>query len=113
MVMIGDNVRVVELRNHLHLVNDGSLAGGVLTVQLFDGNEAMGNILAGEKHRAEGAFPQLPLEPINVVESLGHGCADRLRNGFHPIHSFHRAAPFTSLISFGVMASPAIVWPIV
>lgn len=61
MVMIGDDVRMVELRNHLHFVNDGGLTGGVLTVQLLDGDAPMGNILAGEKHRAKAAFAQLAL----------------------------------------------------
>ena len=56
MVMISHDVRMVELRNHPHFVNDGLLSVSVLTVQLLDGDLAMRDIFASKKHCAEAAF---------------------------------------------------------
>jgi hypothetical protein len=53
-------------------MNNCPLSVSVLTVQLLDGDLAMRNIFASKKHRAEAAFTQLTLEPVNIVEELGH-----------------------------------------
>ena len=73
MMVVGDDVWVVELRNHLHLVNDVCLTGGIVAVQLLDGNKPMRNFLAGEEYCAEATFPQLLFESIDIVEDFGHG----------------------------------------
>lgn len=71
-MVVSDNVRMVEPRNHLHLVNDGLLSVGVRTVQLFDGDLTLRNIFPHKEHRAKTAFTQLPLELVNIIENARH-----------------------------------------